>query len=209
MLTFALYTGDLDDINGKGHASNVVMHLADKKLVVAHSISLDNLYNSYDLTCKLLSQNTFSTKTLRIDHKHNPIEVTSKKLEKAQELPQPSPDKRGGLGNGLATYSCLKTDYVRNLQTSLRLNGHTGDNGKDKWITSLQPVIAVKETYEQLKKNANAVGLNISTQKTKLLIQSQQNYNIESATIDNTDTVTQFVHLGAELPQHGTEDGDI
>lgn len=56
ILKFAVYAGAFDDIGGKGHAINVVLHLMEEKLNIGHSLFMDNFYNSYDLIQKLLKE---------------------------------------------------------------------------------------------------------------------------------------------------------
>jgi len=49
ILKFAVYTGALDEIGGKGHATNVVLHLMSEKFNNDHALYMDNFYNSFDL----------------------------------------------------------------------------------------------------------------------------------------------------------------
>lgn len=86
VLKFAVYTGTLDDHGGKGHASNIVLHLTEQILDVGHSIYMDNYYNSYELANKLLSRKTYCTGTLRIDRKNNPADVKQAKLKKGETI---------------------------------------------------------------------------------------------------------------------------
>jgi len=53
ILKFAVYVGVLDDLGGKGHAANVVLHLMSEKLNNSHGQYMDNFYNSFDLASKL------------------------------------------------------------------------------------------------------------------------------------------------------------
>jgi len=53
IVKFAVYTGILDDLGGKGHAANVVLHLMSEKLNNGHSVYMDNFYNSIDLAEQL------------------------------------------------------------------------------------------------------------------------------------------------------------
>lgn len=85
-LKFAVYTGVLDDMGGKGHAANVVLHLMAEKLNNGHSLYMDNFYNSFDLATKLIQQNTYCTGTLRSERKNTPIDVKQAKLKKGETL---------------------------------------------------------------------------------------------------------------------------
>jgi len=81
IIKFAVYTGASDDLGGKGHAANVVLHLMDEKLNTGHSIFMDNFYNSYDLAQKLLEKNTYCTGTLRANRLNTPKDVVTAKLK--------------------------------------------------------------------------------------------------------------------------------
>lgn len=83
---FAIYTGTLDDHGGKGHATNIVLHLMQENLDVGHSLYMDNYYNSYDLACTLLSRNTYCTGTLRVNRKNNPVDVKQAHLKKGETI---------------------------------------------------------------------------------------------------------------------------
>lgn len=61
ILKFAVYTGALDILGGRGHATNVVLHLLEEKFNCGHSVYLDNFYNSVDLAAKLLEKDTYCT----------------------------------------------------------------------------------------------------------------------------------------------------
>lgn len=92
ILKFAVYTGQLDNFGGKGHAANIVLHLMEEHLDVGHSVFMDNYYNSHDLAIKLLNRNTFCTGTLRMDRKNNPVEVKNKKLKTGESVERISDD---------------------------------------------------------------------------------------------------------------------
>lgn len=81
ILNFAVYTGQLDALGGKGHAQKVVMHLLNHYLNKGHSVFMDNYYNSCDLATTLLSNKTYCTGTLRSDRKGTPKEVVGTKLK--------------------------------------------------------------------------------------------------------------------------------
>lgn len=86
IIKFAIYTGVLDDMGGKGHAANVVLHLMSDKLKNGHSLYMDNYYNSFDLANKLIQQYTYCTGTLRLQGKNTPIEVKQAKLKKDETI---------------------------------------------------------------------------------------------------------------------------
>jgi hypothetical protein len=86
ILKFAVYTGQLDDHGGKGHAANVVLSLMEDYLDVGHSVYMDNYYYSFDLAVKLLNRNTYCTGTLRVDRKNTPIEVKNKQSKKGETV---------------------------------------------------------------------------------------------------------------------------
>jgi hypothetical protein len=86
VLKICVYTGQMDDLGGKGHASNVVLHLMEGKLNVGHSIYMDNYYNSPDLSKKLLELNTHTTGTLRSNRKGIPVDVSRAKLKAGESI---------------------------------------------------------------------------------------------------------------------------
>ncbi|XP_029340984.1 piggyBac transposable element-derived protein 4-like [Acyrthosiphon pisum] len=86
ILKFAVYTGATDDLGGKGHAANVVLHLMEEKLNTGHSIFMDNFYNSYDLAQKLLEKHTYCTGTLRANRVNTPKDVVNAKLKVGETL---------------------------------------------------------------------------------------------------------------------------
>lgn len=91
-IKFAVYTGVLDDMGGKGHAANVVLHLMGEKLNNGHSLYMDNFYNSFDLAIKLIEQNTYCTGTLRSERKNTSIDVKQAKLKKGKTIARYSQD---------------------------------------------------------------------------------------------------------------------
>lgn len=52
VIKFAVYTGINDDMGGKGHAANVVLHVMEEKLKNGHTLYMVNFYNSFDLATK-------------------------------------------------------------------------------------------------------------------------------------------------------------
>lgn len=81
MIRFLIYCGVLDDLGGKGHASNVVLNLMQGKLDCGHSLYMDNYYNSIPLAAKLLRRNPYCTATLRIDRKYIPQVVKTANVD--------------------------------------------------------------------------------------------------------------------------------
>jgi hypothetical protein len=81
ILKVCVYTGQVDDLGGKGHAEKVVFHLMEGKLNAGHSIYMDNYYNSFTLSKKLLECNTYTTGTLRSNRKGTPDTVLKKKIK--------------------------------------------------------------------------------------------------------------------------------
>lgn len=79
IIQFSVYIGVLDDLGGKGHAANVVLHLMSEKLNNGHALYMDNFYNSYDLASKLIEKNMFCTSTLRLNRKNTPKDVDMSK----------------------------------------------------------------------------------------------------------------------------------
>lgn len=84
VLNFAVYTGQLDEMGGRGHSQKVVLHLARENLNSGHSLYMDNYYNSYDLAKTLLEKKTYCTGTLRRDRKEVPKDVLGAKLKKGK-----------------------------------------------------------------------------------------------------------------------------
>ncbi|XP_035206580.1 piggyBac transposable element-derived protein 4-like, partial [Stegodyphus dumicola] len=74
VLKFMIYTGMLDDSDGKEHAKNVVMNLLVRMLDVGHSIFMDNYCNSYELSKCLTDKKTHCTGTIRKNRKTFPKE---------------------------------------------------------------------------------------------------------------------------------------
>lgn len=83
---FAVYTGMLDEMGGKGHSQKIVMHLLEDLLNLGHHVYMDNYYNSFDLARKLSEKKTHCTGTLRSGRKKTPKAVTSTKLKKGETI---------------------------------------------------------------------------------------------------------------------------
>lgn len=88
VLKTLVYAGKLDELAGKGHSTNVVLQLMKEKLNVGHSLYMDNFYNSYELSKKLLEQKTYSTGTLQATRKNTPLSIVKAKLKKGETISQ-------------------------------------------------------------------------------------------------------------------------
>lgn len=119
ILKFAIYTGMLDDIGGKGHAEKVVMHLMEGKLGVGHSLYMDNFYNSYGLAKKLIDHETHCTGTLRLDRKCNPKEIKSAKLKTGETKAQYSNGVMVGKWRDKRDVAYISTEF-QNEMTEVR-----------------------------------------------------------------------------------------
>ncbi|KAK9702549.1 Transposase IS4 [Popillia japonica] len=80
ILNFSVYTGQLDDLRGKGHTQKVVRHLMNNNLNKGHSLFMDNYYNGCELARTLLNNKTHCTGTLQSNRKGVPKEVVGTKL---------------------------------------------------------------------------------------------------------------------------------
>jgi len=69
VLKFAIYVGVLDDLGGKGHAANMVLHLMSEKLNNGHALYMDNFYNSFDLASKLIEKKNILYWNIKIEQK--------------------------------------------------------------------------------------------------------------------------------------------
>ena len=67
-----------------GHASDVVLHLAEDFLDKGYVLFMDNFYNSVPLTKALTSKTSYVCGTLRSNRKENPKDVITKKLKKGE-----------------------------------------------------------------------------------------------------------------------------
>ncbi|XP_050303772.1 piggyBac transposable element-derived protein 4-like [Anthonomus grandis grandis] len=81
-----IYTGVLDDLGGRGHAANVVLHLIRNYWDKGHSLYMDNYYNSVALARQLLEKNTYCTGTLQVGRKETPEDVSKAKLKPGESI---------------------------------------------------------------------------------------------------------------------------
>jgi len=61
---------------------SLVLRLMDPCLDIGHYLFMDNYYNSFNLSKKLLDRQTYTTRTLRNNRKGNPKQITQKKIKK-------------------------------------------------------------------------------------------------------------------------------
>ncbi|XP_025192086.1 piggyBac transposable element-derived protein 4-like, partial [Melanaphis sacchari] len=95
-----------DDLGGKDHAENVVLHLMSEKLNNGHSIYMDNFYNSIDLAEQLLQKKIYCTGTLRSNRKHIPEAVVKSKLKPGET--------KAMYSNGVLGQEKLKPEPIAN-----------------------------------------------------------------------------------------------
>lgn len=88
ILNFAVYTGQLDEMGGKGHAQKVVQYIAKDYLNKGHSIYMENYYNSCQLARTLINHKTYCTGTLRSDRKGGPEKILKMKLKVGESKAQ-------------------------------------------------------------------------------------------------------------------------
>ncbi|CAH1972902.1 unnamed protein product [Acanthoscelides obtectus] len=81
-----IYTGVLDDLGGKGHAANVVLHPMRNYWNKGYSPYMDNYYNSVTLASQLLEKNTYCTGTLRAGRKETPEDASKAKLKPGESV---------------------------------------------------------------------------------------------------------------------------
>lgn len=84
VLNCFVYTGQADELGGKGHTSKVLLHLLEGKENNGHAVYMDNFYNSHDLAKNLLEKGTYVTGTLQSNRTNNPSDVVKQKLQKSE-----------------------------------------------------------------------------------------------------------------------------
>lgn len=62
----------------------MVLRLLQNKLDVAHSLFMNNFYNSFSLCKQFLKRKTFLTGTLRVNRKNFPDSIKNAKLRKGE-----------------------------------------------------------------------------------------------------------------------------
>ncbi|XP_046677228.1 piggyBac transposable element-derived protein 4-like [Homalodisca vitripennis] len=123
MLRFHVYTGSHDSCSGKGHTVKVVMKLMRDFLGKGHSLFMDNFYNSFVLSSKLLRHSTYTTGTLRIDRLHTPPAVKAKALGKGETIANYAQSVMIGKWRDKRTVTYISTQYDNEMvQTTNRRN---------------------------------------------------------------------------------------
>lgn len=115
ILRFTVYTGQLDELGGKGHAEKVVMHLVKDYLNKGHSIFMDNYYNSCQLARNLIKNKTFCTGTLRSGRKGGPKKVFEKKLAVGESKAQYSNGIMVAKWKDKREVSYISTEFENNM----------------------------------------------------------------------------------------------
>ncbi|XP_025423083.1 piggyBac transposable element-derived protein 4-like [Sipha flava] len=123
VLKFAVYVGVLDDLGGKGHAANVVLHLMSEKLNNGHALYMDNFYNSFDLASKLIEKKTFCTGKLRLNRKNTPQDVVESKLKKGETVARYSQGVMIGKWKDKRDVGYISTEFKNNLIITKNRNG--------------------------------------------------------------------------------------
>ncbi|KAH9629677.1 hypothetical protein HF086_001490 [Spodoptera exigua] len=83
-----MYTGkdDSTDLEQGKKTDKTVMKLMRPYVLKGHELFMDNYYNSYGLSQKLLDLKTHTVGTLRKSRKENPKNVMHKKLKKGEHV---------------------------------------------------------------------------------------------------------------------------
>jgi len=123
ILKFAVYTGATDDLGGKGHAANVVLHLMEEKLNTGHSIFMDNFYNSYDLAQKLLEKHTYCTGTLRVNRVNTPKDVVNAKLKVGETVSKYSNNVMIGKWKDKREVTYISSEFQNDMVPTINRKG--------------------------------------------------------------------------------------
>lgn len=88
LLNMELYSGPVqeNDESDNTKTEAVVMRLMKPYLMKGHELFMDNYYNSYELSEKLLSFKTHTNGTLRSNRKSNPRNLVKRKLKRGQHF---------------------------------------------------------------------------------------------------------------------------
>lgn len=123
IIKFMVYSGATDIFSGKGHTEKVVLYLMKEKLGHGHSLFMDNFYNSFALASKLLHNNTYCTGTLRIDRKHNPVDVKNAKLKRGETIARYGESVMVGKWQDTRPVSYISTEYENEMVTFVNKRG--------------------------------------------------------------------------------------
>nr|CAI5848324.1 unnamed protein product [Callosobruchus analis] len=87
LLNTEMYSGTIEKENQEStKLESVVLRLMKPFLMKGHELFMDNFYNSYQLSEKLLTRKTHTTGTLRSNRKGNPRELVNRKLKKGDHF---------------------------------------------------------------------------------------------------------------------------
>ncbi|KAJ8953298.1 hypothetical protein NQ314_007377 [Rhamnusium bicolor] len=86
LLNLEMYSGAVTDDSENSKTEAVVLRLMKLYLNKGHELFMDNYYNSYELSEKLLNLRTHTNGTLNSRRKSNPQEVIKKKLKKREHF---------------------------------------------------------------------------------------------------------------------------
>nr|CAI5817199.1 unnamed protein product [Callosobruchus analis] len=87
LLNTEMYSGTIEKENQEStKLESVVLRLMKPFLMKGHELFMDNFYNSYQLSEKLLTLKTHTTGTLRSNRKGNPRELVNRKLKKGDHF---------------------------------------------------------------------------------------------------------------------------
>lgn len=117
-LRFHVYTGATDPCSGKGHTQKIVMMLMNDFLDKGHSLFMDNFYNSFALSSRLLRRLTYTTGTLRIDRQHNPPVVVRAKLAKGDTIANYAESVMIGKWRDKRVVSYISTQFDNEIVTT-------------------------------------------------------------------------------------------
>lgn len=123
ILKCAVYTGVFNDLGGKRHAANVVLHLMSEKLNNGHSLYMGSFYNSFYLATKLIQERTFCTGTLRVNMINVPMDVVMAKLKKYDTIARYSQGVMIGKWKDKREVAYISTEFKNNVVLSANKNG--------------------------------------------------------------------------------------
>lgn len=155
---FCVYAGAMDQLSGVGHTEKVVLHLLSERLGKAHSVYVDNFYNSVPLASNLLNHKTYITGTLRIDRKENPTEVVKKTLKKGETYAQYSNGVMVGKWRDVRQVLYISNQYENEMSVA------TNKRGVDK--SKPLPIICYNEFMSGIDRQDQLMSYYPSERKT-------------------------------------------